>query len=278
MDPSDVKEPWPLPFDRETMLAQIRERRDFFLGNIRILRQRDPNDHYWRNFDDPAQQERDGQLFETGMVQSWIGSHLRPKRILEIGTRTGGSLVNLLSTYSRPDLEGVKVVSFDLWREYFSVTWLSRLLTRLKYGPQAGPGSQVNISRRYMQYFDGLIQALATGKVKRNLRHFNLPTDTLIFISGDSKETVPAYFKRHPEATFDYVLVDGAHDEETALIDLENVAPYVAPGGVLVFDDIGPESYRLGGVWDAFKAKHEHEFTFVEVYHRKGVAWAFRHT
>ncbi len=258
------------------MIPQIRERRDFFLNNARILRKKDPNDHYWRGFDDPSDRERGGELFETGMVLSWIGSHKRPKRIMEIGTRTGGSLINLLSTYSQADLRAVEIVSFDLWREYFSVTWFSRVLTRIKYGSQAEKKGQINISRKYTRYFDVIIKRLATGKVKKNLRYFNIPAWNITFISGDSKQTVPAYFGRRPEKQFDYILVDGAHDEETALIDLENVVNHVAKGGALVFDDIGPESYKLGPVWDTFKERHKDEFDFYEVYHRKGVAWAFK--
>jgi len=254
------------------MIQAIEARRDFVLSNFRVLRRVDPNDHYWRSFANLDQYRRDGRIFETGMVISWIGSEYRPRRILEIGTRTGGSLISLLSTYD--SFEGVEVLSFDLWREYFSVTWLSRVLTRLM-GSKDGT-SQVNVSQRFMRPFSGLIKWLSTGKVRRNLRAFNLPTDMIRFISGDSRQTVPAWMAAHPGAQFDYVLVDGAHDEETARIDLENVVDYVAPGGFLVFDDIGPEGYKLGQVWDAFKAAHADKFDFFEVYHRKGVAWAIR--
>ena len=49
---------------------------------------------------------------------------------------------------------------------------------------------------------------------------------------------------------FDYVLVDGSHDASDALADLRLVEGLVAPGGYVVFDDIGPETYGLQGVWD----------------------------
>ncbi|GAB4411957.1 MAG: hypothetical protein OHK0039_17560 [Bacteroidia bacterium] len=256
----------------DTLIRQIEQRRDFVLSNYRILRRVDPNDHYWRSFEQLDQYVRDGRIFETGMVINWIGSQYRPRRILEIGTRTGGSLVSLLSSYQ--DFGGVEVVSFDLWREYFSVTWLSRVLTRL-LGSRDGT-SQINLSRRFTRYFSGLIQWLSTGKVRRNLRAFNLPTDMIRFVSGDSRQTVPQYFASHRGETFGYILVDGAHDEETALIDLRHVADHVAPGGFLVFDDIGPEGYKLGGVWEQFKAEQGDAFDYYEVYHRKGVAWARR--
>ncbi|MBU0756950.1 MAG: hypothetical protein KKF44_02705, partial [Nanoarchaeota archaeon] len=45
----------------------------------------------------------------------WIGCEYKPKRILEIGTRTGGSLISLLCTYSQNDFKKIEeIVSFDL--------------------------------------------------------------------------------------------------------------------------------------------------------------------
>ncbi|MEZ4826132.1 MAG: class I SAM-dependent methyltransferase [Bacteroidia bacterium] len=249
----------------EEMVRQIKERRDFVLSNFRLLRKVDPNDHYWKSFENLDEYRRDGEIFETGMVQSWIGSNYSPKTILEIGTRTGGSLISLLSAYH--SYEGVEIVSFDLWREYFSVTSLSRMLTRLR--GSADGHSNINISRKYMRYFDFLIRYFSTGKVRRNLRYFNIPTHNIRFVSGDSRVTVPAYFRENPDKKFDYILVDGAHDEETALIDLRNVADHVAPGGFLLFDDIGPEGYKLGNVWKTFSVEQQHNFNFYEVWHAK---------
>lgn len=266
-DPAAVSE-----LSRDEMVKAMKERRDFVLSNFRILRRVDPNDHYWKSFENLEDYIRDGEIFETGMVQSWIGSNYAPKSILEIGTRTGGSLISLLSAYH--SFDGVEIVSFDLWREYFSVTWLSRMLTRLR-GSKDGR-SNINISRKYMKHFDFLVRYFSTGKVRKNLKHFNIPTHQINFVSGDSKVTVPEYFRQNPGKKFEYVLVDGAHDEETALIDLQNVANYVAKGGFLVFDDIGPEGYKLGKVWDSFKSQFAEEFDFYEVYHRKGVAWAIK--
>jgi hypothetical protein len=54
------------------------------------------------------------------------------------------------------------------------------------------------------------------------------------------------------------------------------VADFVAPDGILLFDDIGPESHCLIDVWDAFKAAQGDRFVYYEKRHRKGIAWAFR--
>ena len=60
----------------------------------------------------------------------------------------------------------------------------------------------------------------------------------LELVSGDSHETVPAYFREHPEAFFDLVTVDGDHTDLGARLDLRDVLPRLAIGGVIVFDDI----------------------------------------
>lgn len=80
------------------------------------------------------------------------------------------------------------------------------------------------------------------------LRHGH--TGTLDFIDGDSHQTIPMFFSRNPQAQFDMILVDGDHSEAGALDDLKNVIPHLAPGGVLVFDDIAHPQHRyLLNVW-----------------------------
>ena len=87
---------------------------------------------------------------------------------------------------------------------------------------------------------------------------------------------MPEFFNENPGLAFDYILVDGAHDAETAYIDLENVSSHIAPSGYLLFDDISPVSYNLISVWEKFKNKHGNEFQYFESMHRKGLAWAIK--
>lgn len=71
------------------------------------------------------------------------------------------------------------------------------------------------------------------------------------FIDGNSRETVPSYFQKNPDAYFDLVTVDGDHSIGGAIIDIKNVIPRIKVGGVLVFDDIcSPEHPYLKKVWD----------------------------
>lgn len=254
-------------------ITAIRGYADLLVRNATVLRERDPDDYYWRDLTDARKLLRNGVLLETNMVTSWIAATRRPRRILEIGTRSGGSLIALLSAYPPEERARIeRIVSFDLWREYLSTTRTATRLSRLL-------GLRTNMSLGAVgRLMPGFVHARAEHKIKGNLHAFGLPTDKIAFIAGDSKLTVPAYFTAHPEAQFDYVLVDGGHDEHTAMVDLENVWPHCAPGGVVLFDDIMPESYGLIGVWNAFKQKHADAFTFFEIEHRKGVAWAVRHT
>ncbi|OGK95283.1 MAG: hypothetical protein A2X36_02340 [Elusimicrobia bacterium GWA2_69_24] len=76
---------------------------------------------------------------------------------------------------------------------------------------------------------------------------------TVELISGDSRRTVPQYFRRHPNAFFDLITVDGDHSAGGARIDVLNVIPRLKVGGFLVFDDIrNPYHPRLRKVWERY--------------------------
>jgi predicted O-methyltransferase YrrM len=262
--------------DKKQITEDIISTTPFVLNNFRLLRKLDPNDHYWSSFSDPEKLTVKGVFIETAMVVSWIGRTFQPTRILEIGTRTGGSLIALLSNYQ--DFRNIEVVSFDLWREYISTTFISKKITALK-SKKENEGelvSNINISEKRLKLFSSLIRNLSVNKVRRNLDYFNIPTNIITFISGDSKKTVPAYFEKHHEKKFDYILVDGAHDKETAFIDLKNVADHVAEKGIIVFDDISDLSYNLMDVWTHFKELHTDKFDFLEIDCRKGIGLAFK--
>lgn len=73
---------------------------------------------------------------------------------------------------------------------------------------------------------------------------------TVELISGNSHETLPVYFKSHPDAVFDLITVDGDHSRAGASQDIRDVLPHLAIGGVLVFDDIiHPAHPYLENVW-----------------------------
>ena len=77
---------------------------------------------------------------------------------------------------------------------------------------------------------------------------------------GDSKQTVPAFFERHPDVRCDIAHVDGGHAYAEAWADLENFWRVLRPGGLLLIDDTNcGEGYCVDKPWQDFLKKHEAE-------------------
>lgn len=256
----------------EKDFQEIVKYKDLLISNAKKLATLDPNDEYWKFLSDEATLSRNGIFLESNMVESWVGATRKPKRILEIGTRTGGSLIALLCVYPKDDFEKIEeILSFDMWREYVSTTPFATFLSKLM-----GKKRNINISERFTKWVGNYVEKKSTDKVRKNLAAFNIPADKIKFISGDSTMKVPEYFAKNPGKKFDYILVDGGHDVITATKDLDNVVAHAATGGIILFDDIMPESYNLIGVWDKFKEKNKNDFHFFEIHHRKGIAFAIK--
>lgn len=175
-----------------------------------------------------------------------IGAIMNPRNIMEIGCRTGVSICELLS--SMPNLDGKRVVLFD------------RFL-----GETLNDTDNRNIDKEM---------------VKNNLMYLNLPADMVEFIVGHSLRTIADYRKKNPDIKFDYILVDGAHDYATEKIDMDNSAEMLAPGGVMLMDDIaetgGEPGRELPDLWDEFKSEHRDKFLFAENFIWKGVGVAVK--
>jgi predicted O-methyltransferase YrrM len=116
--------------------------------------------------------------------------------------------------------------------------------------------------------------------VRKHLEHLAIPTGFIEFYTGDSRVTVPE-FKRGNTDLFDYILCDGGHSVEVLSVDLENVVDLLAPGGVLVVDDLSAtaksDGFDLTPAWEDFQMKHQNEF---KSWHfdpaGKGTAWAVK--
>ena len=76
---------------------------------------------------------------------------------------------------------------------------------------------------------------------KENLKFF-IGRDVVIPMQGrsDSKEIIEKFEDRF----FDYIMVDGAHEYEAVMDDIENWWPKLKPEGVMFGDDYGLEAVR----------------------------------
>ena len=80
----------------------------------------------------------------------------------------------------------------------------------------------------------------------------------LEFVNGNSKKTVPQYFKENEDIYFDLITIDGDHTKRGARIDLKNVIPKLKVGGLLVFDDIiNPWHTQLNRLWKKMIEKNK---------------------
>ena len=114
---------------------------------------------------------------------------------------------------------------------------------------------------------------ISPGLVKLNMKAVGVGDvlDRTEFLTGTSATIMPEL-----TGQFDYILIDGDHTKDVARQDLEDAIRLVAPGGIIVFDDLTIHGCDLMDVWQDFKEKHIKKFDFEENHHGKGVGWAIR--
>ena len=100
------------------------------MNTMRILKKLNPGDMYYEAY--LGHLERGGEnFFDVYMLMWFLGSAAAPKRILEIGTRTGISLCQLLSSYVNPRVVE-RIVCIDLFNDgYISPNLVKRNLAYL---------------------------------------------------------------------------------------------------------------------------------------------------
>lgn len=98
---------------------------------------------------------------------------------------------------------------------------------------------------------------------------------TVELLSGDSRETVPAFLHAHPGLFFDLITVDGDHTALGAATDLANVLPRLKVGGIVVFDDI-TRALVLGRVWERLVKRDSRYATWEFTEDGDGIAAAIR--
>ena len=159
----------------------------------------------------------------TGLVRG-----LRPRRVLELGTNLGVSAAHIALALRRTEAE-----TDDEDDEPVA----GRLVTL------DGAPALAEIARRNL---GALGHTVGDGEARVRI------------VVGAFDETLADVCAR--EGPFDLVFVDGHHERDAALRYVETIRPHVAPGGVVVLDDVEPTrpvraAYRalrregLPGVW-----------------------------
>ncbi|RPF75040.1 MAG: class I SAM-dependent methyltransferase [Rickettsiales bacterium TMED289] len=112
--------------------------------------------------------------------------------------------------------------------------------------------------------------------VKEELKKFGY-VGNIDFINGDSKKTVPKFFKENEDLYFDVITVDGDHSLGGAKRDLNNVISRLKIGGILVFDDISSHEHSyLNKTWHKQIKKRKNFYTYEYTDLGLGIAIAIR--
>ena len=191
-------------------------------------------------------QEEQIPYWELRIFVRWLAHRLEAQSYMEIGVRTGWSLLQVAQ--ERPHIE---LTAFDMWvRDYAAAENSSptKLRSLLEAGSYAGKARFVSGDS-----------------------HLTLPA----FIGGLDMGN-----KGRQHGTFDIVTVDGDHSAEGARQDLDLCVDLVKPGGAILFDDLVHDqhpdlltSLTLTRSWSALKTSETIrglELAYVPHCHRSG--------
>ena len=102
-----------------------------------------------------------------------------------------------------------------------------------------------------------------------------------ILILGDSTKTVPEYYNKNKDITFDVIFIDGGHDYKIAQADMNNCLRFAHPETILIVDDIMFKSeWEASWTTGPTQTWREHisenkivELGRSEYYSGRGMAW-----
>ena len=204
-------------------------------NTMRILKRVNPGDAYYENY--LSMRARYGaKFFDTYQLLWGIGVYLAPKRILEIGVRTGISLCQLLSAHK--DLRAIeRIVCVDPFDQWTSASIVRANLKHLNL-PHTPEHVEI-LAMKSEDYYPTAIQ--------------NEDTFDYVLVDGDHTKEVA-------RKDLDYVHQLVEHGGVIVFDDIST-----APGECALID-----------VWEAWKTEHLDEYVFTEVMEGKGVAIAVK--
>jgi predicted O-methyltransferase YrrM len=135
-------------------------------------------------------------------------------KIVEIGSFMGRSTHYLATSLMNANKEQVKIYAIDTFE-----------------------GSSEHISLKIPRDFSSIF--------KENLKFF-IGREMVIPVQGRSDD--PEILNKFKDEDIDYIMVDGAHEHEPVLYDIENWWPKLKPDGVMFGDD-----FNLASVKEAVK-------------------------
>lgn len=94
-------------------------------------------------------------------------------------------------------------------------------------------------------------------------------------ITGNSRKTIPEFFKKNRNTKLDLALVDGDHSAAGAEIDIENIIKKINVGGVILFDDIVTFK-KLEELWCKMMKKYTNFIFYSYLDNEPGVGIAIR--
>lgn len=145
--------------------------------------------------------------------------------ITEFGVRWGQtlSLMAALRGIHEPFNRHRKIVGFDTFTGFQGVSEQDGSLHKTKDG-------SFSLPQEYLQYLDHLMFLQEQMNPIGHLKKYEL-------VKGDAVQTVPEYFRAHPETIISLAILDFDIYKPTKAA-LEAIQPHLCKGSILVFDEL----------------------------------------
>jgi predicted O-methyltransferase YrrM len=173
-------------------------------------------------------------FFDVYSLCWWWGAHYHPMKIMEIGSRTGLSLAQLLSSYQ--DFKGLRVVLFDIFTDGLGSPEIIK--KHLSY---------LAIPTDFIEFYTGDSRETVPKFKEINKDKF----DWILVDGGHSPEIANVDLNN----VVDLVAKDG-------IIVFDDISATVESDG-----------FDLKSTWEGFKRQHLEEFVWKEDPAGKGTAW-----